>query len=614
MTERARGYSAEDAGSTPMPWLDADSSIAASFERVVRANPEALALVSPAAVRNYGELNREANRVAHAVDRIVAGTGALATVLAEPAAQVATMLAACKLGRRYVPIDAGCPVPRGAFVLNDVDADIVVTDARSEESARAMAGSTRAVLDVDTIAASLSGVNPGKAIAPDAPLWVMYTSGTTGEPKGVLQTYRNLLHYVRTYAEGFGLGPGTRLLTLMSLTANGGSHDALMTLLTGGTLQPWNARHDGVAGLPAWIDAQRSTILSASPTAFRQLVAALSTARRFAGVRVVKLWAEPAYRRDFDAFCRHFPDDAVLVNRLGSTEQGSTLWSFLRKDSEFDGLHLPVGYPAEDPSVLLVGEDGNAIADGEIGEIVARSGYLSPGYWKRETETAAAFSVDPADPALRRYRTGDMGYRRADGCIVCVGRRDGQVKIRGHRVEVAEVEHALLAHSAIRDAVVTCYADPACPDEQRLAAYYIAHPGTRVSAGELRRFISSRLPDSMVPAALVRMERFPQSANGKVLRRALPAPCSERSELDVPYRAPGNAIEEALLAIWTDVLQQSGIGVDDPFFDLGGDSLKAIRIVARVVERFAPDLSPADLLERSTIAALARKIDAPRAD
>ena len=123
----------------------------------------------------------------------------------------------------------------------------------------------------------------------------------------------------------------------MSLTASGGSHDALMTLLTGGTLQPWNARHDGVAGLPAWIDAQRSTILSASPTAFRQLVAALAPSRRFASVRMVKLWAELAYRRDFDAFRRHFSDDAVLVNRLGSTEQGSTLWYFLRKDSEFDG-------------------------------------------------------------------------------------------------------------------------------------------------------------------------------------------------------------------------------------------------------------------------------------
>jgi amino acid adenylation domain-containing protein len=576
---------------------------------MAEARPDALALVSPEAAWTYDELNRYANRIANAVilahgDR----TRALATLQDDGAAQIAALLAACKTGRRYVPIDTRYPVPRGAFILDDVDADILITDAQNEGAARAMAEAARTLIDVDAGADSLPDSNPGIAVAPDAPLWVMYTSGTTGEPKGVLQTHRNLLHYVGTYAAGFSLGPATRLLTLMSLTANGGCHDALMTLLTGGTLLPWNARRHGVAELPAWIDRQRSTILSASPTAFRQLVAGLAPSQRLAGLRLVKLWAEPAHRRDFDAFREHFADDAVLVNRLGSTEQGSTLWCFLRKHDDFEGLHVPVGYPAEDPSVLLLDDEGNRVADGQIGEIVARSRFLSPGYWKRDRETAAAFSTDPDDPSLRRYRTGDLGYRRADGCMVCVGRKDAQIKIRGFRVEPAEIEQALLANPVIHQAFVTAWTDAERAGEPRLVAYYVAAPEARVSAAELRQFVAARLPDYMVPAALVRMERFPQSPNGKVLRREFPDPGDHRPDLDVSYRAPANEIEAALVGVWTEVLRQDGIGVDDQFLDLGGDSLQAMSIAARVVERFALDCSPAEVLAGSTIAAMAEAI------
>jgi len=613
VTERAHHQTADGHGATTSAWPAGQSSIAACFERIVEARSEAHALVSPAASWTYGELNRYANRIANAVARRTGDhTRALATLLDDSAAQVAALLAACKSGRRYVPIDTRYPVPRGAFILDDVDADIVITDAQNEGTARAMAGSKRTLIDVDATTDDLPDSNSGIAIAPDAPVWVMYTSGTTGEPKGVLQTHRNLLHYVGTYAAGFSLGPATRLLTMMSLTANGGSHDALMTLLTGGTFQPWNAQRHGVSDLPAWIDKQRITILSASPTAFRQLVASLAPSKRFAGVRIVKLWAEPAYRRDFDAFLDHFGDDAVLVNRLGSTEQGSTLWCFLRKHDGFEGLHVPVGYPAEDPSVLLLDGNGNAVADGQTGEIVARSRFLSPGYWKREKETATAFSTDPDDPSLRRYRTGDLGYRRADGCMVCVGRIDAQIKIRGYRVEPAEVEQALLANSVIREAFVTGWTDAARAGEQRLAAYYVAAPEARVSAVDLRRFIAGRLPDYMVPAALVRMKRFPQSPNGKVLRRAFPNPGNHRPDRDLPYRAPENEIEAALAAIWTEVLRQDSIGVDDQFLDLGGDSLQAMSIAARVVEQFARDCSPVDILEASTIAAMAQAIGTRR--
>ena len=407
------------------------------------------------------------------------------------------MLAIFKLGRLYVPIDSRCPVPRGAFMLDDVAARIVLTEKRYEDRARQMAGPQRVVLSVDAIAADLPIGNPGVPVSVDSPLWVMYTSGSTGQPKGVVQTHRNLLHYVRNYANGLRLAKGDRLLTLMQLTVNGGCHDALMTWLTGGTLQLWSVRDDGLQPLPEWMTTQQTTILSAAPTVFRHLVAELAPDFRFATVRMLKLWAEPCYRRDFDAFCRHFRDDAVLVNRLGSNEQGSTQWYFLRKDTQFDGNDVPVGYPTEDNAVRLVDDDGNEVPNGEIGEIVACSRYLSPGYWKRDELTRAAFSRDGADPALRTYRTGDIGYRRADGCLVCVGRKDSQVKIRGYRVETAEIERVLLTHPGVAEAVVIGRADARGPGEKRLVAYFVAKCGRAVSVGRVaqaRRVATSR-PD-----------------------------------------------------------------------------------------------------------------------
>lgn len=584
-----------------------EGTVFGRFDRIAAANAPRIAVVSRSASATYGELHRDAMRIARAIEAAAGiGSGAVATLLDSDVRLAGAMLAIFSIGRRYVPIDTGCPQPRGAAMLDDVRADVVLAETRYEDAARAMAGARRRVLCVDRCVAAADADESPRPVSPDSPLWIMYTSGSTGAPKGVVQTHRNLLHYVRNYANGLRLGPEDRLLSLMRLTVNGGCHDALMTLLTGGTLQLWDVKRDGLHALPAWIAQQGTTILSSAPTVIRHFVAELAPDHRLASVRLLKLWAEPSYRRDFDAFCRHFRDDAVLVNRLGSNEQGSTLWYFLRKGTALDGNNVPVGYPTEDNAVRIVGDDGRDVTDGEIGEIVACSRYLSPGYWNRDELTRAAFSTDVDDPTVRQYRTGDLGYRRADGCVVCVGRKDGQVKIRGYRIEPAEVERVLLSHPDVADAVVIGRADTRAQAEQRLIAYFVSKHDRPGLAASLRAQVRSVLPDYMCPAAFVRMDRFPQADNGKVARRALPDPGSPRPELDVAYRAPTSSIERTLRGIWLEVLRLDDVGVDDPFLDLGGDSLQAAQVASRVRTRLAADLSMVDLLSAGTIAAMAR--------
>jgi amino acid adenylation domain-containing protein len=596
-----------------MPFVrrETERTVFERFERIATAGASRVAVVSRRESATYGELHHEAKRISRVIDAVpAAGSGAVATLLDSDVRLAAAMLAAFRSGRCYVPIDGGCPVARGTWILDDIGADVILTEARHEETARAMAGPRRRIVCIDRTVDPAVLDGPPRPAAPDAPLWVMFTSGSTGVPKGVVQTHRNILQYVRNYANGFRLGTEDRLLALMRLTVNGGCHDALMTLLTGGTLQLWDVRRDGLHLLPAWIAEQATTILSSAPTVFRHLARELAPEQCFGSVRLLKLWGEPSYRRDFDAFCRHFRDSAVLVNRLGSNEQGSTLWYFLRKDTTFEGNDVPVGFPTEDNAVRIVADDGADVNDGEIGEIVACSRYLSPGYLSRDDLTRAVFSNDAGDPTVRQYRTGDMGYRRPDGCVVCVGRKDGQIKIRGYRIELAEIERVLLEHPDVADAVVIGRADARAEGEQRLVAYIVAKHDRPGLVASLRAQLRSTLPDYMWPAAFARMDRFPQAENGKVARRALPDPGMPRPELEAPYRAPASPTEHALHAIWLEVLRLDDAGVDDPFLDLGGNSLQAAQIVSLVRTRLSVELPVADPLSSGTIAAMARSVEA----
>ena len=253
--------------------------------------------------------------------------------------------------------------------------------------------------------------------------------------------------------------------------------------------------------------------------------------------------------------------------------------------------------------ILLLDEDGQAVRPDDIGEIAIRSRYLSPGYWRRPDLTAAAFRSDPAGGPERIYRTGDLGRRLPDGCLVHLGRKDFQVKIRGFRVEVAEVEGALLSLPTVQEAVVVAREDR--PGDRRLVAYLVptARPAPTVTA--LRQALAASVPDYMVPAAYVMLDALPKTPGGKVDRRALPPPGRTRPALDQPLVAPRTPVEATVGAIWQEVLGLDEVGMHDNFFDLGGHSLAASQVIARVTETFHVDLPVRVLFEAPTVNGLA---------
>jgi thioesterase domain-containing protein/acyl carrier protein len=298
------------------------------------------------------------------------------------------------------------------------------------------------------------------------------------------------------------------------------------------------------------------------------------------------------------------------VNGLGATECGLVRQYVVDHRTALPRSAVPVGYPVEDMDVLLVDPEGRQVAAGEVGEIAVQSHYVASGYWDRPDLTEAAFRAPATPGGPRLYRTGDMGRMAADGCLDHLGRRDQQVKIRGERVDVESIQAALLSSGVARETVVT--AQRSDHGDGHLVAYVVPEPAERPTTSALRQIVLAHAPGQPVPASFVLLEALPLDANGKVDRRALPPPGRDRPELDVPFIAPRSAREAALGALWSELLSGRGpIGVDDDFFDLGGDSLLAVELMARVADATGIDVGVTEFAQRPTIAALAALVDGP---
>jgi acyl carrier protein len=267
---------------------------------------------------------------------------------------------------------------------------------------------------------------------------------------------------------------------------------------------------------------------------------------------------------------------------------------------------VPIGYPVTGTTVALLNPDGEEVGVYGIGEIVIQNPHVALGYWRQPELTRAAFQGDEDDPRERAYRTGDLGRRLPDGSIVFAGRKDSQVKLRGYRIEIGEIEAALLAHPAIREAVVVIREDVI--GEPRLAAYVVPPPGEDVQVGQLHRFLKERLPSYMLPATFVALSRLPLTSTGKVDRRGLPAAPPPRRDLDATLVVPRTPLEQALAALWAELLGLDRVGVTDDFFELGGHSLLLMRVLSRVRDRFSVELPLRRMFEGPTVAQLAEAV------
>jgi amino acid adenylation domain-containing protein len=587
------------------PKDEIEQSITERFEKIVRQFPDRTAVENKRHRVTYRDLNRTANRTAHAVLSACGDKNrSIAVLMEHDAPVISAIMGALKAGKFYVPLDPSLPYARSKFILDDAQAESIITNTKHLSLAKTLIESPSRLLNIDDIE-DLPDTDPLVRARPDDLCWVIYTSGSTGKPKGVMQNHRNVLHFMMNYTNGLHICVEDRLTLLYSFSVNGGAHDIFAVLLNGAALCPYDLKAEGFAGLGQWLIEERITIYHSVPTVFRQFAESLNGREDFPDIRIVRLGGEPVYTRDVNLFKKHFSKDCILVNRLGSSETGSLRMFFVDKDTEVRNNLVPVGYAVVDNDVVLLDDSGTQVA-GDEGEIAVRTRYVSPGYWRRPDLTAASFFADPADEKGKIYRTGDLGCMLPDGCLLHLGRKDFFVKIRGYRVELEEIEMTLLEFPGIKEVVVAALNNNS--GDERLVAYVVpkAAPGPNIS--EMRRFLEARLPEYMIPATFVALDALPLTDTLKVDRKALPKPNRLRPEIAAPYAAPRNLIEEVLVKIWAEVLELDQVGVQDSFLDLGGHSLAATRVISRVVKTFPLDLTVRALFDSPTVAEMAEVI------
>jgi amino acid adenylation domain-containing protein len=586
---------------------DGAASIPQRFTRIARRHAARPAVVTGREVLSYGQLHRRSRRAAAALRRCLRGEPARVGLLFEhDAPMIVAVLAALEAGATYVPLDPSYPEERLAFMLRDADAALLLTEGPLLARAHRLAHGGLPCLALEACAAA----EPLAALAvtpPELPAYILYTSGSTGEPKGVAQSHRNVVHHIDVYAEALRITPADRLSLLASYSFDAAVMDIFGALLSGAALCPFDVKREGIAALPQWLRRRAITIYHSTPTLYRRLLEALD-GTVLPAARLVVLGGETCLVRDLDGFRAHFPPAAVFVNGLGPTESTLGLQFLADAAPAPPRETVPAGFAVEGTRVSLWNGAGEQVATYGVGEIAISSPAIALGYWRRPELTAVTFVPDPSVDGGRSYRTGDLGRWLADGSIEFVGRADHQVKIRGQRVELGEIEGRLNLLPEIREAVVV--ARDGVAGEPRLDAYVLAADGG-IAPAALRRALRAHLPEAMIPASFTVLDAWPLTPTGKIDRAALPPP-REPARAPAADALPLTPVEELLGGIWSELFQRETCAATDDFFELGGHSLLALQLLARVRRDLDVEVPLRAVFETPTLGALARRVEAER--
>lgn len=604
---------------------DVELSVPERFQKQVDMHPEQIAVKTGEHVFTYNALNQFANRIARAIlikrDQLRCTEGehlrrSKAERQAEPIAIlfesgapiIAAILGVLKVGKFYVPLDTSLPQTRISYILKDSQAGLLLTDSRNISFAKKLQISGLEILNIDEIDSSISCENLDLPLQPDNFAYIIYTSGSTGQPKGVIQNHRYVLHLTMNYTNSGHICANDKLALLYSPNFAGAVRDIFCSLLNGATLLPYDVKQEGLIGLSSWLNQQEITILFAVATMFRHFVNTLTQQEKFPKLRLIQVGSETVYKKDVELYKQHFSNDCIFVANLGGSEISPIRQYFVDRETEIIGSTVPAGYAVEDHEVLLIDDEGKPVEFNQIGEIVVRSRYLFCGYWQRPDLTEAVLLKDVQEENKLLYKTGDLGCMLPDGCLLHLGRKDFQVKVRGYRIDVSEVEMVLINTNLIREAAVV--ASPDHLGEQHLRAYIVPiAPQHLLSLRELRSLLLESLPDYMVPSTFMILEALPLTPNGKVDRLSLPAFSQvQRVQLE-SLVLPRTSTEQILLDIWTQILGVEEIGIHDNFFELGGHSLLVNQLITQLFNVFSINIPLITVFELPTIAQLAKRVE-----
>jgi amino acid adenylation domain-containing protein/non-ribosomal peptide synthase protein (TIGR01720 family) len=580
-------------------------SVCELFEEHVALRPDEVALVYEDKQLTYQELNARANQLAHHLSKLGVGPEvAVGLCLDRSVELIVALLGILKAGGAYVPLDPGVPSSRRRMILEDAGARVLVSKTELTADLRAQLDSVVCLDAGAQLLANESTDNLSSAVSGENLVYVIFTSGSTGRPKGVAVEHRQLVNYINAIWEALALPAGSSFATVSTIAADLGNTAVFPALCKGGTLHLIaEERTTDPDALAEYCNRHPIDCLKIVPTHLSALLSAAPAAGLLPRRRLV-LGGEACPWSLVEKITSLAPT-CVVLNHYGPTEAtvGAVTNRLDDENSERISDTVPLGRPLANVQGYILDQQLRPAGVGVPGELHLGGAGLARGYINRADATAEKFIPSPFSNAGERlYQTGDLARYLADGRIEFLGRIDNQIKVHGYRIEPREIEIALLDHEKVAECVVVAREDQ--PGDKRLVAYVVTRNRTKTSASELRAFLNGRLPEYMMPSAFVVLDRLPLTPNGKVDRRALPAPDHSRAGGDNVFVAPRNQVEETLAKIWSSVLAVDRVGVHDNFFDLGGDSILSIQIIARA-NQAGLGLTPRQLFQHQTVSELA---------
>lgn len=573
-------------------------SIFEQFAQIVQHHGERYALVHGDQRMTYNELDAASNRLANwLLSQVSTERYPVALLLANGIPLVVALLGVLRSGCAASVIEISAPPDRQRMVIEDLGCSVILTEQSLTVHAQSIAGGARSVLDIAAAVHFPTG-SPGVSITPDDLALIIYTSGSTGTPKGIERSHGYYVARAAVDIPYHETTPDDVISLITSLSYASALQNFFTAILAGATVCIYDLKKAGASGLRDWIVEHGVTQLHLPNVALKVLLESLPEGFMLPSLRCIR----PSQRllsRDVKALWSHVRGDAFLVHGLSASEAGRISRLKVYRDTVLDSEVVPVGYPLPGVTIALMDEDGSPVPIGETGEIWVSGPYLSERYWRQPSLTVKSFVVDACDTSKRKYRTGDLGRLREDGCLEIVGRIDNQVKIRGYRVEMEAVEAALEGLTGVSRAalVATSYHN----EQKRMIAYVETEKTGTLTADKLRAGLLQVVPDYMIPSRFVILDAMPTLPNGKVDYRGLPPPGKSRADLDTPFVAPANELEQQVADIWAELLDLDEVGVDDDFFELGGDSILAMRMVIAAEQRLGRT-APLRFLRQPTIA------------
>jgi tyrocidine synthetase III len=514
---------------------------------------------------------------------------------------IVSSLGALQARSIYVPFDPSYPESRLLYMLMDSEASLIVTNEKNYALAVRLVSQADNRLKILNISNS-NLTEPEIDVSEeeyDGAAYILYTSGSTGKPKGVVQTQSNVLYFAKSYINTLGLTEADRL-TLFSVF----SHDAAIIdiysgVLSGACLYPYNMKEqDNISRLSEWLLREGITIWHSVPTLYRYFLNTLSGTEVFPKLRCAVLGGENVLEHDVIKH-RDLLRNVTLMNLYGQSESSYNSSQLIRQEDEFVGINIGEAVP--ETQVIVLNEKDKKVPVLRSGEIVIASNHLALGYWKQDEKTKAAFANHPEFGRI--YRTGDLGWVNLNGGIEYQGRKDFQMKIRGYRIEPEEIENCLLKYETLREAAVIGKSD----GDSELSLYAYVTADKTLEGAELRTYLTKELPEYMIPAHFIQLEKMPLTPTNKIDRLALQEMDSITVQT-IEYEAARNETEETLVSIWQEVLKLDRIGINDNFFDLGGHSLKATTLVSQVHKVFNVELPLKEVFKSPTIKGLSEYI------